>query len=293
MHTPQFETLVAPARHHPQIWRILLGLLIIVFATLGTFAMILVGLFPVIGPMEYFAWIRQLTAPDTPGHVLVLLLSFFGLALGAILAAGTCHLRGAGTLFGPAGRTLRGFLIAAAALVPLYAAGFALGWVLLHPDPGLPLARWLSLLPFALPLVLLQTTAEEMVFRGYLMQQLAARFRARWIWMGVPALLFTALHFDPTAGLNTWLMLIVIFAFALIAADLTVQTGSLGAAMGLHFINNVFAMLILSVDDTITGLALYITPFDTSDGALLPLGLAIDLVMLTIVWRMLRALLTR
>ncbi|WP_212523795.1 CPBP family intramembrane glutamic endopeptidase [Actibacterium sp. MT2.3-13A] len=293
MRAPEFAAYIGPAKLYPQLWRLGLGLLLILFCLLGTFAIMLVAIYPVIGPLNYFGWVRGLSQPDTPGKVLFLLGTFFGMALGPVLAAGACHFRGPGTLFGPAGETLRGFFLTVAVLAPLYALALAAGWLIAPPMPNLPLGQWFGWLPLALPLVLLQTTAEELVFRGYLQQQLAARFAARWVWMGLPALIFAALHYNPQAGMNLWLILAATLGFALIAADLTERTGSLGAAMGLHFANNVFAMLVLSVQGTITGLALYLTPYGVGDASLLPLGLALDLGMLFVIWRLLRAVLTR
>ena len=297
MRAPEFNAYVSPARLYPQLWRLFLGLLVILFCQLGTLAIMLVVLYPVIaktiGPIHYFGWVMGLSQPDTPAKVLFLLGGFFGLALGPVLAAGACHFRSPGTLFGPVEDTLRGFLQTVGVLIPVYALVLAGSWLIAPPLPGLPLGQWLSWLPLALPLVLLQTTAEEMVFRGYLQQQLAARFAARWVWMGLPALIFSALHYNPQAGINTWLILGATLGFALIAADLTERTGSLGAAMGLHFANNAFAMLVLSVQGTISGLALYLTPYAVSDTGTLPLGLVLDLALLFVIWRLLRAVLTR
>lgn len=293
MRAPEFAAYVSPAKLYPELWRLGLGLLLILFCLLGTFAITLVVLYPIIGPLNYFGWVMGLSQPDTPAKVLVLLGTFFGMALGPVLAAAACHFRGPGTLFGPAGETFRGFLLTVTVLIPLYALALALSWVIAPPLPNLPLSTWLAWLPLALPLVLLQVSAEEMLFRGYLQQQLAARFAARWVWMGLPALIFSALHYNPQAGVNAWLILTVTLAYALIAADLTERTGALGAAIGLHFANNVFAMLVLSVNGTITGLALYLTPYGVGDATLLPLGLALDLAMLFVVWRLLRAVLTR
>ena len=42
--------------------------------------------------------------------------------------------------------------------------------------------------------------AEEALFRGYLLQQLAVRNPSPLIWMVLPALVFAALHIDPGAG---------------------------------------------------------------------------------------------
>lgn len=293
MRDPEFSAMIRPATLYPELWRLLLGIGVILFCVFGTFAIMLVVAYPVVGPMQYFGWVLGLASPQTPGTTLTLLATFFGMALGPVLAAGACHFRGPGTLFGPWADTLRGFALTLAVLVPIYALAFGVNWLIAPPLPNLPPATWASYLPLALPLLLMQITAEELVFRGYLQQQLAARFAARWVWMGLPSVIFAALHYNPEAGINTWLILGATLAFALIAADLTERTGSLGAAMGLHFTNNLFAMLILSVDGTINGLSLFVTPFAVTDATHLPLGLALDLALLLVIWRLLRAVVTR
>ena len=111
--------------------------------------------------------------------------------------------------------------------------------------------------------------------------------------MGLPALGFTLMHWNPEAGGNLWAILFVIFCFALIAADLTERSGNLGAALGVHFVNNIAALLVVSVDGSITGLALYVTPFGIDDTSALPMGLGVDLLLLFVVWRLLRALIVR
>jgi membrane protease YdiL (CAAX protease family) len=111
--------------------------------------------------------------------------------------------------------------------------------------------------------------------------------------MVLPSALFASLHWDPEMGSIKWLVVGVTFIIALIAADLTEKTGSLGAAIGLHFANNIFALLFISMQDTITGLALYVMPFDRADTSELPLALAIDLLLLLVIWRILRIALDR
>jgi membrane protease YdiL (CAAX protease family) len=109
--------------------------------------------------------------------------------------------------------------------------------------------------------VLIQTGAEEVLFRGYLQQQLAARFSSPMIWMVLPSALFAALHYQPEVmGDNTWLMMGAVFVFALLAADLTAVTGTIGAAWAMHFVNNALAILVMATDGPLSGLALYIAP---------------------------------
>jgi len=291
MPSPAFSVYVSPARLYPDIWRILVGMVLIVFIAAGFLSLMLVTLYPLVGPMNYFGFLQKLMFPAEPGPVLFILISFVGLALGPIIAAPACHGRSPSTLFGDRDGFFRCFFLTLAVLIPLFGVAVTIGWQFTDPLSNMPLGDWLRLLPFALPLVLVQVSAEELIFRGYLQQQLAARFAARWVWMGLPALLFTALHYDPANTSTVWLILGATGIFALIAADLTERTGNLGAAIGLHFVNNVVALLILATGETITGLALYITPYGASDlNALLPV-LGLDCLLLILAWRLLRAVL--
>ena len=260
MRTPEFNAYIGPARLYPQIWRLLLGILLILFVYSGFIALVFWAGFAYATPYGFLSWANGVMTTQGPVPTLIMLFTFTGMALGAIIAAPACHMRGPGTLFGPFTTTLRGFLTAAGIVLLIYAIYSAATYTLEPPLVNMPLTEWLRYLPYALPLILIQTSAEELIFRGYLQQQLAARFNSRLVWMGLPSVLFAALHWDPTMGNNAWLIIIVVFVMALIAADLTEKTGSLGAAMGLHFANNVFALLFVSLQDTITGLALYVTP---------------------------------
>lgn len=294
MRTPEFNAYIAPARLYPQIWRLLLGLLLILYVYAGFVALVFWAGFAYATPSGFPGWANAMITTQGPVPTLIMLFTFTGMALGPIIAAPACHMRGPGTLFGPLEPTIRNFLTATIIVLLILTAYGALSLLYLDPPiSNMPLEEWLHYLPYALPLVLIQSSAEELVFRGYLQQQLAARFKSRIIWMILPSMLFAALHWDPEMGNNKWLVVGITFVVAMIAADLTEKTGSLGAAIGLHFTNNIFALLFISVQDTMSGLALYVTPFDKADTADLPLALAIDLVLLLVIWRFLRIALDR
>ncbi|MCY4336219.1 MAG: CPBP family intramembrane metalloprotease, partial [Litoreibacter sp.] len=143
--------------------------------------------------------------------------------------------------------------------------------------------------PLALILLLVQTGSEELLFRGYLMQALAARFRSGWIWFVIPSLLFGAAHFNPEIDprLN-YAFLFAVTLFGFLAADLTRVTGNLGAAMGFHFANNFFALFLVSIEGEMSGLSLYHAAFTMEDvDTILPL-VAIDVVTVLGVWWWLR-----
>jgi hypothetical protein len=113
-----------------------------------------------------------------------------------------------------------------------------------------------------------QTAAEELVFRGYLMQGLAARFRSWLVWWLVPALLFGLLHWSPQVyGADAWLAVLSATLIGLALADVTARTGGLSLAMGLHFANNVAAVLILAPPSELSWLSLFAVDVDPADPA--------------------------
>ncbi len=105
----------------------------------------------------------------------------------------------------------------------------------------LSFAAWL---PFALVIVLttpLQAAGEEYGFRGYGLQALGAWVRHPWFAVVVTSLLFALAHGsqNPALFANR-------FAFGVIAAVLTIRTGGLEAAIGIHVVNNMVVLLIAS-----------------------------------------------
>ncbi len=190
MRSLAFETFVRPARRRPQLWRLLAGLLLSFAVYVATIAAVLVP-----------AW---LAAGGRPG----------GAAGVARLARR--HAGAAGDLRGD-GRSGRSSRPAAAparrgdalrrarrARCAHFAVAAAVAGAILRRVARRS-GRWPTtrcrtstrrsgsrLLPLTLAGLVVQTGAEELLFRGYLTQQLAARFEARAIWMGVPALAFGA-----------------------------------------------------------------------------------------------------
>jgi membrane protease YdiL (CAAX protease family) len=279
----RFEAFVAPARARPEVWRLVLGVLATVlvwFATAG-------GMLGLAAP-----FLRQ---SADGGRLLLLgfLFTFAGLVLGLVVSLRLFHRRGLGSLLGPSGFSLRGFAKGAGVVFGLSAATAVPLLFFLPIDQRIPLATWLSWAPVALLAVLVQTGAEELAFRGYLMQQLAARFRSRVVWWLLPSILFGLLHWNPaTFGANAWLMALAAGLMGLILADVTARTGNLSAAMGLHFANNTVAILLVAVSGELSDLALFEAPLDTSDPAAvrnaLLANIAVILVAYAIYLRVLR-----
>ena len=140
-------------------------------------------------------------------------------------------------------------------------------------------ALWLALMPAALLALLVQVSAEEMFFRGYLQQQLACLTPARWVWMGVPSALFGLVHYWNGFGAAdgaVWAIWAALLGLA--CADLTARTGNLGAAIGLHLANNMLAVLLFGVQGwPASGLALFTYPYADPDTLAAPLSSLLSL----------------
>ena len=280
---------LAAARRRPAPWRLALGLLLALAIYLAG-ASALVALWAMLeGPRA----VPDLIGGETPRAMLVLLASFVFMALGAWAAARALHGRRLREMVGPPGPARRDFRLAAAVVLGAnalpVAVAVASGEVFLALDPW----RWALLMGAAVPLVALQTGAEELLFRGYVQGQLAARFRSPLVWAVLPSLVFGAAHWDAGHGAAAWAILAATALFGLAAADLTAMTGRLGAAWGLHFANNLVALTVVGTQGALPGLALWRTPWTLAEAPAAPLLIALDMAVLALIWWLVRTLLRR
>lgn len=286
----RYQPMVADARRRGSFWRLLLGL-----ATVA--AVCLVWMAGVLWLLD--AWsahsVRLLAMGflSAPLVTLAFLVLITGLGLGTWIAARVWQKRNLRSLMGRGAVVLRHFMVACC--VTLVVAGVLSLIALPFSAPILPnmaLGTWLLWLPLALVAVAFQTGSEELLFRGYLQSQLAARFQHPAIWLVVPSLLFGAAHFLPSLPLSSGLVYVGFAAlFGIVAGDLTARTGSIGAAWGVHFANNSMAILVVATDGSLTGLGLYRSGNVIEALELSPL-LLIELFALALVWFLIRRLFT-
>jgi len=257
---PKFQAYYAPATATNQVWRlgiVLLGILYLMF-TLGLFAALdqFGGSF---GVFELFV--------DDPKAIVLLLFSFFGMLFAVWITVRLVHKRGLKSLIGPDIKIVsRNALYAFGVICVIGGMGVLVAFFIDPPTRQMDISVWASWMVLVLPLLFVQILSEELIFRGYLQQQLAARFNSRWIWYVLPSLAFGALHYDAeTMGPNAWLVVAHTSFFGLIAADVTARTGNLGAAIGMHFANNIFALTIVALNGSLSGVGLYLTSVHVSD----------------------------
>ena len=287
------EALVAPAREKPALWRLFIGLILVVAIYVAGIAALFGLLVAISGWDGAQMWLVRMAEAESPTATLLVLATFIGMGIGPLLAARLLHARPLWSLFGVRALLLRHFAVAALICAVIYAISALLpsGFT---PERNLPTGLWASFLPFALVAVLVQTGTEEVLFRGYIQTQLAARFAAPLVWMIIPSAVFAALHYQPDIfGPNAWMMVSAVFVFALLAADLTAHTGTIGAAWGFHFANNCGAILIVGIEGPLSGLALYTLPETLVAQTDLGWVLAMDVVVMVIVWAVIRRVLGR
>ncbi|MEL6691101.1 MAG: type II CAAX endopeptidase family protein [Pseudomonadota bacterium] len=281
---PAFDSLTAPARAKSEYWRTAVGLVCVT-------ALYMAGSLAFFGVVQTFlgaAAVDEVVTGATPRGLLLILAHFAVMAGSVVVVVRYLHNRSPLTLLGDRARLRRDFLsMVQLALIVALIGGTIVAFTL-ELTVNTPFGTWLLLLPLALPLVALQTGAEELVFRGYLQQQLGARTSLQAVWMGIPAAIFAFVHFDAeTMGANLWLYLGVIFLFALVTADITARTGSIGAAWGLHFINNVQALLVFSFVGPLSGMGLTSVGISVSDAGVRPLLFldAAGMILIYALWR--------
>jgi CAAX protease family protein len=281
------EMLVMPARARPAFRRLLLGLALVGLVVLGLNTALRAAL---VALMPGF-WRANFSDPQiqgaTPAAMLILLGSFAFLAFGTGLAVRWLHDRAPATILGPAPRLRQQAFRVAGALLAVGAILLVLPPYDMGGDlrPNLPFTAWLALLPLSLAAVLLQTGAEEFLFRGYIQQQLAARFSSPWVWMVLPSVLFGLGHYLPAqAGDNAAAIALWSGVFALLMADLTARAGTLAPAIMVHMANNVSALLFIALPDGLSGLALFTVPYEMSDAGQIRAWLPVDFAQILVFW---------
>ena len=106
-------------------------------------------------------------------------------------------------------------------------------------------ARFWPYLAVALLLLPVQTSAEELVFRGYLTQAFGLRARSLWVPLLAPALLFGLLHAaNPEVAAYGWQFVMPQYlGIGLLLGWVTLRSQGLEIALGLHLANNLYTGL--------------------------------------------------
>lgn len=240
-------------------WRYVLGVLLIVLMWQG------VGLLPTVALAIWVGLDQNDTTLFNTETLLfeglpteVIFADFMGmflfLWLGVFLVVRFLHDRPFWSLFTPLQRlnwrrVLQGALVFAAIYL---AVGVIMEW--LFPTPAedieyvLQPSKFLAFLPLALLLIPIQTSAEELLFRGYFMQGLGLIMN-RWGVALVSSVLFALPHLlnPEVLDANLWIAFLPYWIIGLLLALITLRDGTLELALGVHASNNLMAFLLVTV----------------------------------------------
>ncbi|WP_242158477.1 CPBP family intramembrane glutamic endopeptidase [Aestuariivivens sediminis] len=113
------------------------------------------------------------------------------------------------------------------------------------------LVPFLILLLIAILLVPLQTSFEEYLFRGYLMQGIGVIVKNKWIPLIVTSLIFGLLHIaNPEVDKLGHVIMIYYIGTGLFLGIITLMDEGLELALGFHAANNLFTALLVTADWT-------------------------------------------
>ena len=240
-------------------WRYVLSLPAIITIWL------MVGSIPVIMLMAYVTMDGN-SATDFSGtgftgipvlpEFLITMSSFIPFFAATLLAVRFIHIRRLKTLITSEARVRWEKMIAAAVVWMVIAALLSVVEAFLYPGRYVLTFQPLTLLTFAIFALLfipIQTSAEELFFRGYLLQWLGLRLKNKWLLSLLNGLLFFLPHAaNPEMASGSVLIGLGYFAMGFFLTFITLQDHGMELALGMHAGNNLFAGLFANY--TVTAL---------------------------------------
>lgn len=153
------------------------------------------------------------------------------------------------------GAAVMAALLLAAGLPDLALNGEDYKWTF---DP----ARFIPYLLIAATLIPMQTTAEEVFYRGWIQQRLENGRRSIWFVSLASAALFALPHLgNPEVNGELFLAILGYGASGFMFAWVTMRDKSIGLAVGAHAANNVMAgLLVSSADSALPAASIWTTP---------------------------------
>ena len=242
-------------------WRYLLGIILILFLwfIVGGIAAGILLILPLasqgLSSLELTQQVEASLRKPSIQTYLIINIQFIFFCFGIFLSMKWLHQRRFLTLVGADAkirwqRFFQGFGVWFLIQSILFAISF-----ILEPD-NLELAfkpvQWLILLACALILTPIQTSTEELFFRGYILQGLGLITKQPLILMIINGVLFMLPHLaNPEVQRGFLWMALYYFAFGVFCTLLTLKDNRLELAFGAHAANNLFVILFVSTKDSV------------------------------------------
>ncbi|MFE4107744.1 CPBP family intramembrane glutamic endopeptidase [Almyronema epifaneia] len=128
------------------------------------------------------------------------------------------------------------------------------------------ITHWLRFLPFAFVLTPLQVAAEELLFRGYLLQALGLISRNSFFLIGINGALFALPHLaNPELQRGAIWLILIYFAIGAFLALVTLKENRLEMALGIHTANNILVVVFINSIDSAVPAPTLLTVQETGD----------------------------
>jgi membrane protease YdiL (CAAX protease family) len=112
--------------------------------------------------------------------------------------------------------------------------------------------KFFPFLIIALVLLPMQTSFEEYLFRGHMMQGLGLATKTRWIPLVVSSILFGLMHIsNPEVGKLGMIVMVYYIGTGFFLGIITLMDEGLELALGFHAANNIVAALLVTSDWTV------------------------------------------
>ena len=113
------------------------------------------------------------------------------------------------------------------------------------------LKRFAILAVIAIALIPIQTSLEEYIFRGYLMQGFGTLAKNRWFPLLMTSVIFGGLHlFNPEVKTLGYIIMVYYIGTGLFLGIMTLMDEGMELALGFHAANNLFTALLVTADWT-------------------------------------------
>jgi uncharacterized protein len=130
--------------------------------------------------------------------------------------------------------------------------------------------HWFLFLLFGILLIPIQTSAEEFIYRGYLMQGLSLINRHPFVLIAISSVAFTIPHLgNPEMARGFEWGVLTYFAWGVFFSLITLKDQGLELSLGVHAANNLFLSLVVNTPDSVVptqAIYSYIGTINARDG---------------------------
>jgi membrane protease YdiL (CAAX protease family) len=231
-----------------QVWRYILTIFLIIIAAFAAQIIVLIPLMVIHGTVDISNY--------GPVSMLLATMAPFPAVMLTVFASVTwLHGRSPLTLITPEKKINWRKLFVSAAIWFVLSGLSDVVLYLLHPGNytwSFDAGKFLPYFLLTLLLIPIQTSTEELVFRGYLAQWIGRYTRGIALPLIIPALIFMLLHgANPEVlAYGAWYTLPFYFGIGLLLGWITLKSGSLELALGVHMANNFYSSIMVTFPDS-------------------------------------------